>query len=144
MLRKPTLVALLIVPLLLPLGGCAGIVESAIGAPSGLLTSSVQNPVTKNTLFRVENALRVAVAGLQTYKNYCNAQPVGDRCDAIVGQLQGYSVKSRPLVKQLRVFVRRNDQVNAQKVFATLRAVFVEYQTLAAREGLPVPTIGVQ
>jgi hypothetical protein len=130
-------------PVLLLLGGCAGVAETALNLPSGVLTTSVQNPVSKNTLFRVENGLRIAVAGLQTYKNYCNGQPVGDRCDVVVVQLQTYSRRARPLVRQLRTFVRRNDQVNAAVVFTTLRGLFAEFSTYAAQNGVPVPQLGV-
>lgn len=140
MLRK----LILIFPVLLLLGGCAGMAETAIGLPSGILTSSVQNPITKDTLSRVESGMRVAVAGLQTYKNYCESRPVGDPCDAIVAQLQGYSVRARPLIRQLRTFVRRNDQVNARVVFATLRGIFNDFQAYAAQNGVPVASIGVQ
>lgn len=138
-MRKPTFALILIVPLLLPLGGCAGLAESAIGLPTGILTQSVQNPVTRDTLRRAESALRIAVVGLQTYKNYCENRPVGDRCDVVVGKLQGYSRSARPLIRQLRVFVRKNDQVNAQVVFTTLRGIFTEFRATAAAEGLPVP-----
>lgn len=135
--------ALMLVALLVPLGGCASLAENALNLPSGVLTTSVQNPVSRDTLLRVESGLRVAVAGLQTYKNYCERQPVGDRCDAIVARLQGYSRQSRPLVRQLRVFVRKNDQVNAQIVFTTLRGIFTEFRAVAAQEGIAVPNLGV-
>lgn len=138
---RTTIVSLV---LLAPLGGCASLIESAVGAPQGVLTASVQNPVTKETLFRVENGLRVAVVGLQTYKNYCEQRPVGDQCDAVVARLQTYSRRARPLVRQLRIFVRKNDQVNAKVVFSTLRGLFGEFQNYAAANGVVVPSIGVQ
>lgn len=139
---------IVVVPVLLVLGGCAtnpiaAIAETVGGLPSGVLTKSVQNPVTRDTLYRVENGLRVAVAGLQTYKNYCEGRPVGDRCDAVVAQLQSYSKRARPLVRQLRTFVRKNDQVNAGVVFQTLRGIFAEFQSTASREGIAVPNLGV-
>jgi hypothetical protein len=138
--------SILAVPVLLVLGGCAGtlpsLAESAIGLPSGILTQSIQNPVTRDTLLRVESGLRIAVAGLQTYKNYCEGRPVGDRCDAVVVQLQSYSKRARPLVRQLRVFVRKNDQVNAGVVFTTLKEIFTEFRAVATREGIAVPNIG--
>lgn len=140
---------ILVVPVLLLLGGCstmqlAAFAETAVGAPSGILTKSVQNPVTRDTLYRVENGLRVAVAGLQAYKNYCEGRPVGDRCDAVVTKMQKYVKRSRPLIRQLRVFVRKNDQVNAVVVFKTLRAIFEDFRTTAAQEGIvvPIPNMG--
>lgn len=129
----------LIVPVLLLLGGCAGLAETVTGLPTGILTKSIENPVTKAQLYKIENGLRVAVAGLQTYKNYCEGQPVGDRCDAVVQRLQGYSKRARPLVRSLRTFVKKNDQVNAGVVFQTLRSIFAEFRATAAQEGIPVP-----
>lgn len=138
--------SILAVPVLLLLGGCAGtlpsLAENALSLPSGVLTTNVRNPVTRNTLYRVENGLRVAVAGLQTYKNYCEGRPVGDPCDAIVARLQGYSKQARPLVRHLRVFVRKNDQVNAMVVFGTLKGIFEDFRATAAQAGISVPNMG--
>lgn len=139
---------ILIVPVLGLLGGCAGtlpsLAENALSLPSGVLTTSIQNPVTRQTLYRIENGLIVAVSGLNTYKNYCNNRPVGDPCDVVVARLQSYVKRARPLIRSLRTFVRKNDQVNAGVVFSTLRGLFTEFRITAAGAGIPVPEIGVQ
>lgn len=134
---------ILAVPVLLLLGGCAGLAETAIGLPSGILTKSIENPVTKNDLRRAESVIRVSAAALQAYKNYCETRPVGDRCDAVVQTLQSYSTRSRPLIRQLRTFVQKNDQVNAGVVFNTLRGIFQEFQLTAKQEGIPLPQLVV-
>lgn len=140
---------ILIVPLVFvlggPLGGCASFAESAIGLPTGILTKSVQNPITIATLDRFENSLIVGAAALNTYKNYCNGRPVGDRCDAVVATMQGYSKKARPLLRQTRSFVRKNDQVNAKVVFEQIKGLVAAFRATAAAEGIPLPLeIGAQ
>lgn len=136
-----------LIPLLLALsllGGCAGnagaqFVENALKLPEGVLTTSVQNPITKATLFRVENGMRVAVAGLNTYKTLCENETLAVDCVDVVATLQGYSKKARPLVRQLRSFVRKNDQINAKVVFVQIRALIAEFRITATAAGIPIP-----
>lgn len=134
---------ILIVPVLLLLGGCAGtlpsLAEGALNLPSGVLTTSVQNPVTREHLYRLENGLVVAVTAVQTYKNYCNTRPVGDRCDAVVATMQTYVKRARPLLRSLRTFVRKNDQVNAKVVFTTIQNLIGEFRLYASANGVPLP-----
>lgn len=134
----------LIVILAGPLGGCAGnagaqFVENALKLPAGVLTTSVQNPVTKSTLYKLENALRVGVVALKSYKNLCENGTLEESCIDVVVRLQSYSRRSRPLLRQLRTFVRKNDQVNAQVVFTTIKGLIMEFRTTAVAAGIPVP-----
>lgn len=134
-MRKLTL----IVPVLLLLGGCAGIAETAIGLPSGVLTTSVQNPVTREHLFRLENGLIVGVTALQTYKNQCENGNLASSCIQVVATMQAYVRRARPLLRQLRTFVRKNDQVNARVVFTTIQSLITEFRGVAAANGVVIP-----
>jgi hypothetical protein len=133
---------ILIVPMLLLLGGCAGIAETAIGLPSGVLTQSVQNPVTREHLFRLENGLIVGVTALQAYKNQCENGNLPASCIQVVETLQAYTRRAKPLLRQLRVFVRKNDQVNARVVFTTIQSLIGGFRGVAASVGIPIPTVG--
>lgn len=136
---------ILVCALILPLSGCASVAESVIGLPTGILTRSVENPVTRDHLFRLENGLIVGVAALNTYKQYCEGRPVGNRCDVVVKTLQGYTRTARPLLRQLRIFVRKNDQVNAKVVFQQVQALIAAFRQTAVTEGIPLPLeLGVQ
>jgi len=133
---------ILIVPVLLLLGGCAGIAETAIGLPSGVLTTSVQNPVTREHLYRLENGLIVGVTALQTYKNQCENRNLEASCIQVVAVMQAYVKRARPLLRQLRTFVRKNDQVNARVVFTTIQSLITEFRGVAAANGIPLPAVG--
>lgn len=131
-------IALLVTSLSL-LSGCAGMAENALNLPSGVLTSSINNPVTKDDLYRVENGLIILVTGLKTYKKLCSAGTIDSRCVAVVTTLQGYSKKARPLIRALRTFVRKNDQVNAGVAFRTLQQLISDFRSTAAANGIQLP-----
>jgi hypothetical protein len=129
----------MIVVLALPLGGCAGTAESFLNLPTGVLTASVQNPVTKATLYKLENGLRVGVRALVTYRDLCDNGTLEASCIAVVTKLQAYSRRARPLLKQLRVFVRKNDQVNASVVYEQVKALITEIRATTSAAGIQLP-----
>lgn len=121
------------------LGGCAGMAEQALNLPSGILTQSVQNPVTRDHLYRLENGLIVGVTALNSYKKLCESGQLAANCIATVATLQAYVRRGRPLLRQLRIFVRKNDQVNARVVFDQVQMILVELRGTAAAAGIPIP-----
>jgi|SRR5882672_4921813 len=139
---------LLVFPLLVvlagPLGGCAGVAETALGLPSGVLTQSTTNPITRDTLLRLENGLIIGVGALKTYKELCNNGTLAESCIDVVVKMQGYVKKARPLLKSLRTFVRKNDQVNARVVYENVQGLIAEFRATAAANNIPIPaTVGV-
>lgn len=139
-MRKLFTIATLV--LALSAGGCASSAEGLFGLPAGTLTKSVQNPVTKADLYRVENGMRLAVAGLQEYKNLCNAETIAASCIGVVQKMQSYVHIGRPYLKQLRTFVRKNDQVNAAVVYNTLMGILQQVRNEATAAGVNIPTGG--
>lgn len=130
---------ILIVLLLWPLGGCASVAENALQLPSGVLTQSIQNPVTRAHLYRLENGLIVGVSALQSYKRLCENGTIDVSCVGVVARLQGYVRQARPALRALRTFVRRNDQVNARVAFSTLQNIIAEFRGTAAAAGIQLP-----
>lgn len=122
-------------------GGCAGIAEQALNLPSGVLTQNIQNPITRDHLYRIENGLIVAVTALQQYKNLCENGTLANNCIGTVATLQVYVKRSRPLIRQLRSFVRQNDQINARVVFSELRTLLGEARNIAVAAGVQVPAM---
>lgn len=121
---------ILAIALTFTLGGCANL---------QLLTQNYSNPITKETLYDVENGLIVAFAGLNVYKKSCRAGtlPVGQAsCDATVGRIQVYTRQLRPLLAQLRTFVKQNDQVNARVVYMAITGLVAGFREEAARSNV--------
>lgn len=136
---------ILVIPLLfLPLGGCASLAEGALNLPTGILTESVQNPVTRNHLYRLENGLIVGVTALNSYKRLCNEGTLPANCIPIIEKLQAIVKQARPVLRQLRIFVRKNDQVNAKIMFVTVQNLVAEFRATAQSAGIPIPELGVQ
>lgn len=127
----------------LSLGGCAGtlpsLVENALSLPVGVLTQSVNNPVTPQVLYQVENGLRATVAGLRIYERNCWASvPAGEpaACKRATRTLKGYARKLPPLLESAYTFVNQNDQVNAKIVYATIMETVGKFRNTAIAAGV--------
>ena len=142
-MRNRMLGLILIVPLLLPVGGCASLAEGVIGLPSGVLTQSIKNPITKAHLFKFENGLTIAVVAFNNYKDLCENRTLPPSCIAITNGLQKYIPQMRKVLRELRVFVRKNDQVNARIMLGTLRSLVEAFRAEAATNGLAIPAINL-
>lgn len=103
-----------------------------------ILTGSYANPITKDTLYRVEAGVTVVFAGLNAYKKSCNAGLIADNCKATVAKIQTYTRKLPPLLVSLRGFVKNNDQLNAQIVYRSVVQIVNDVKTIAAASGANV------
>jgi hypothetical protein len=117
--------------LIIPLTGCAGLADGFKFA-----TASVENPVTPAMMYDVENGLRVATAGLLTYRRLCILKKVDVHCRANIEKIQVYSRAAKPVLVNLRAYVRDNDQVNAISAFNTLRQIIADINTAKAAAGV--------
>lgn len=115
------------------LAGC-GTTSILTGGTS--LTASIANPVTPAMLYDVENGMVVAVSGLLAYRNACAAGSIPASCRPIVAKLQTYTRAAKPILIQLRAFVRNNDQVNAIVAFNSVRDLLASFQTTVAINGV--------
>jgi hypothetical protein len=117
--------------LLVPLTGCAGLADGF-----KFLTSSIENPVTPAMMYDVENGLRVATAGLLTYRRLCILKKVDVHCRANIEKIQVYSRAAKPVLVNLRAYVRSNDQINAISAFNTLRQIISDINAAKATAGV--------
>lgn len=97
---------------------------SNVGSVIPSVTASVSNPVTPARFYKAENAVTVAVAGLNGYRKQCIAGTINVNCYDTVAGIQVYTKKMQTTLPELRRFVRANDQVNAIQTFNELMTLY--------------------
>ena len=116
------------------LSGCAQL--QTISSAYDLATRSIQNPVTKDDLYKIEAGLQIAFTALNAYKKAC-AEGAGDaNCRSNVAAIQVYTRQVPPYLRQLRAFVKDNDQVNAVVVYNQLSGILTNIRNEAAARGV--------
>lgn len=122
-----------IVVIALSLGACAQLktIETAVQ----LGTASVANPVTKDRLYAMENAVALVFTGLNAWKKSCVAGLINADCKQQIRTVQIYTMQIPPYLKQLRSFVKNNDQVNATVIFNQLTDLIGNVKSQAATAG---------
>lgn len=103
-----------------------------------IATVDVQNPVTKNDLYAVENSMIVAFAGLNAYKKTCVRGAIAPSCRGVIAKLQVYTRQVPPILDNLRDFVKNNDQVNAKIAYNTVKQLLADFKTTAAANNVQV------
>lgn len=119
----------------LTLGGCAQLASELVGFD---VEASANNPVTPDRLLKAEQAGRLAMAGMLTYRRLCILKKIDRSCRDTIAEIQGYSrqlctsyVGGRCTVgvlADIRTFVRANDQVSAIKAFNLARDLMHDIQ----------------
>lgn len=131
-MNKMKSVALALV-LAVSLGGCQFFknVETAFQ----LGTASVTNPVTKDRLYQIESTAILVFSGLEAWKVSCMQGLIPAVCKDQIAVAQVYTRKIPPYLTQLRVFVKKNDQVNATVLFNEITGLISNIKTQAAQSG---------
>lgn len=125
---------LLIIPLLcLSLSGCITI--QGLQTAFTLGTASITNPVTKDRLFEIETTVSLVFTGLNAWKKTCAQGLINAACKDQIAAVQVYTRQIPPYLRQLRGFVKTNDQVNAMVVFNTLVDLVTAVRSQAALSG---------
>ena len=122
---------LIAIVLAVSMAGCAQL-QGAFQA----VTANYSNPVTPRMLYDIENSLTVAVSGLLAYKQACITKVVPASCRTIIANLQVYTRKAKPVLVQLRAFVKNNDQVNAVVAYNQVAALLSGFQQTATTAGV--------
>lgn len=120
--------------LAISLGGCAQL--QTVSTAWDLASKSVQNPVSKDDLYRVEAGIQIAFTALNTYKRACVQGLADAKCGDNVAAIQAYTRQVPPYLKQLRSFVKNNDQVNASVVYNQLSQILANIRSEAAQRGV--------
>lgn len=126
----------------LSLGACASIPGlpslQSIQTAVQLGTASVANPVTPERLDQAESALVLVFTGLNAWKASCRNGVIPPGCRDQIASVQIYTRKLKPLLVELRGFVRTNDQVNAFVAFNTFSSMIATVKTQAAQSGIEI------
>lgn len=120
----------------LSLGGCAQL--SAVSGGLSLITKTIQNPVTNQELFEIEASARVLVEALLVYRRACIAGSADKNCRANIEAVQPYTKQIDPLLVQLRLFVKNDDQINAVVIYNRLTSLYTTVKSSAAQLGIPL------
>lgn len=118
----------------LTLGGCA-----QLQTASNLVTAatkSYDNPVTEQELYQIEASLRIVVEALLTYRRQCIAGNVDVNCRQNIELIQPYTRQVRPLLIELRQFVRNDDKVNGIVVYKRLANIYNQIVSTASARGM--------
>lgn len=110
--------------LALSLGGCANL-KTAFDIATTPVT------VTPAMVYQIENGLKVATAGLVSYRRLCIQKvidPVTRNCRSTILKIQPYTMAARTAIVELRAAVIANDQVTALRTFDTLRNLIANIQ----------------
>lgn len=116
---------LIVCALALSLGGCANL-KSAFDIATTPVT------VTPTMVYQIENGLKVATAGLVSYRRLCIQKvidPVTRNCRAVILKVQPYTRAAATAIVNLRVAVRDNDQVTAIRVYSELQRIITDIQS---------------
>lgn len=124
---------LLVIPLCLSLGGCLTL--QGIETAFKLGTASITNPVTKDRLFEVETTISLVFTGLNAWKRTCVQGIINATCKDQIAAVQVYTRQIPPYFRQLRVFVKTNDQVNATVAFNNIVTLITTVRSQAALGG---------
>jgi hypothetical protein len=120
----------------LSLGGCAQL--SAVSGGLSLISKTIQNPVTEQELYEVEASARILVEALLIYRRACLAGSADKNCRANIAAVQPYTQQIKPLLIQLRQFVKNDDQINAVVIYNRLTSLYTTVKSSAAQLGIPL------
>lgn len=122
----------------LSLAGCAALDPGGVSILKGgsSFTAPIQQPITRKMYRNVSNSLILVAVGLNIYKSKCEAGSIDASCEAAIAKIQGYTQQAKPVLKNLRIFVRQNDQVNARVAYNTITGLLADIRTTAAANGV--------
>lgn len=129
-------IAAALVAVSLVLGGCQFFANLQNFASLG--TASISNPVTPERLQKLEQGAILLFTGLNAWRDACEAGTINPTCREQIRAVQAYTIKIPPYLRQLREFVRKNDQVNAAVVFNQAVGIISIVKQEAAANGVAI------
>lgn len=125
--------------LALSLGGCASLPSlHAIQTVAQLGTASIANPITKERLSQIEQAGIVVFASLNTWKDQCRRGVIPAACKDQIAHVQVFTRPLPTYLKQLRAFMKNDDQVNAVVVFNRITETIAAVKAAAVAHNIEI------
>jgi hypothetical protein len=128
----------LLAVLAVPQGGCQFF--SKLQTFTEIGTASISNPVTRERLQKIEAGAVLVFTGMNAWRDACDAGTINASCRDQIRTAQVYTMQIPPYLKELRGFVRKNDQVNAIVVFNQVVDLIGIVKGEAASHGVVIPT----
>lgn len=100
--------------------------------------ATYNNPISKNTLYAAENGAIVVFAGLNAYKQSCALNVIPQSCRGVIARMQVVTRQIPPYLRQLRDFVKNNDQVNAIVAYNQVQGLITTARSIAAQNAVPM------
>lgn len=115
--------------LVLALAGCANL---------RTIVKGVDNPVTAEDMYRVEQTMVVIASGLNTYRSLCVQKVIDQKCRDVIVQLQSFTKPAAKQLVTLRAYFKTNDKLNAINAYNTLVKLVADARAVAQANGVPV------
>ena len=117
----------LIAVLALALAGCS---------TTKTLVKGVDNPVTLEDLYRVEQAAVILASGLNAYRTLCLAKKIDQKCRDVIVQAQSFTRPAGRYLVTLRTYFKNNDRLNAINAYNVLVQLLSDAQAVAKTNGV--------
>jgi uncharacterized protein YceK len=115
----------------LSLGGCAN-VKTAFDVATTPVT------ITEATVYKVENGLKTATAGLVAYRRLCIKKVIDPvkLPHGVIESIQPYTIAAAFAIADMRAAVKANNQVNALAAYSMLQGLITNIQNQRQRAGV--------
>lgn len=121
----------LVLALALALGACSTYVRPAL--------TGVNNPVTVQHMYQVEQTMIAVVSGLNTYRSLCVQKVIDQKCRVVIVQLQSFTRPAQRQLVTLRTYFKANDRLNAINAYNTIVQLLADARAVAKTNGVAVP-----
>lgn len=103
-----------------------------------IVTASVDNPVTTEKMYQVEQGAVVIAAGLNAYRDLCIQKVIDQKCRKAIVEIQAYTIPLRRQLVTLRAYFKANDKLNAINAYNVLTQLLADARKAAVKNGIVV------
>lgn len=116
---------------------CVALALAGCGTTKALV-KGVDNPVTAEDMYKVEQGAIVVASALNTYRTACVRKQIDQRCRDVIVQIQSYTRPAAAMLPRLRAYVRNNDRINAVNAYNTIIGLMADARNVAVANGVAI------